>query len=51
MSTHICFAFSPHIRLMQPDDGAPETTAPTDYYYNYYPEGAYYYVTDAGDQE
>ena len=52
MNTHVCFAFfSPHIRLMQPDDGAPETAAPTDDYYYYYPEGAYYYVQVADDQE
>ena len=50
MSTHVCFAFfSPHIRLMQPDDGAPETAATANDYY--YPEGAYYHVTDTDDQE
>ena len=48
----LCF-LPPHIRLMQPDDGALETAAPTDdyYYYYYYPEGAYCYVTDAGGQK
>ena len=51
MSTHVCFSFLfPNIRLMQLDDGSPETAAPADDYY-YYPEGAYCYVTDAGDQE
>ena len=50
MSTHVCFAFFfPHTHLMQPDDGAPETTATTEDYY--YPEGAYYHVTDIHDQE
>ena len=34
---------------MQPDDGAPETAAPTDDYH-YYPEGGYYYEL-ADDQE
>ena len=43
-------SFSPHIRLMQPDDGAPETAAPTDDYY-YYHEGAYYNMEAADDQE
>ena len=45
----LCSPFSPYIRLMQPDDGAPETAAIADDYY--YPEGAYYHVTDADDQE
>ena len=46
----LCFAFfSPHIRLMQPDDGAPETAATADDYY--YPEGAYYLMMDVDDQE
>ena len=50
MSTHVCFAFFfSHIRLTQPDDGATESAAPADEYY--YPEGAYYYVTDTDDQE
>ena len=51
MSTHVCFSFLfPNIRLMQLDDGAPETAATADNYY-YYPEGAYYHVTNANDQE
>ena len=35
-------SFSPHIRLMQPDDGAQEPGATAD---------AYYYVEAADDQE
>ena len=43
MSTHGCFAFFfPHTLLVQPDDGAPETTAHSDDYH-FYPEGGYYY--------
>ena len=55
MSTHGCFATpSPLLssfRLMQPDGGAqePDDATPADYYY--YPEGAFYYVEPADDQE
>ena len=51
MSTHGCFAsplpLSPSFRLMQPDVGAQEPDATYDDCY--YPEGAYYHVTDADD--
>ena len=43
-------SFSPHIRLSQPDDGAPEPAAPADGYY-YYPPGEYYYEEPSDDQE
>ena len=53
MGTHGCFApsFPPFFffRLMQPDVGAQESDATTDDYYN--PEGAYYYMETADDQE
>ena len=54
MSTHGCFAppfpLSSSFRLMQPDGGPQESDAtPLDY--DYYPEGAYYYVEPADDQE
>jgi hypothetical protein len=42
-------SFSPHILLMQPDDGAPEPAAPADDYYCH-PECGYYYKL-ADDQE
>ena len=54
MSTHGCFAppFPPFFsfRLMQPDDGVQEPDATFDDHY-YKPEGAYYYVEAADDQE
>ena len=54
MSTHGCFAppfplISP-FWSMQPDGGSQELDATPDDYY-YYPEGAYYYVETADDQE
>ena len=36
-------------RMLQPDGGAQDPDATADDYYC--PEGAYYYVTDADDQE
>ena len=54
MSTHGCFAslspLSSSFRLMQPDGGAQDADDTTDDYY-YYPEGAYYNVETADDQE
>ena len=35
--------------MLQPDGGAQDLDATADGYY--YPEGAYYYVMDADDQE
>ena len=37
-------------RLLQPDGGSQELDDTPDSYY-YYPEGAYYYVETADDQE
>ncbi len=51
MSTHRCFAppLVPLIRLLRPDDEAQEMEVPaTD---DCYPDGAYYYVEAADDQE
>ena len=52
MSTHGCLVPPfPHIstRLLRPDDGAQEMEVPaTD---DCYPDGAYYYVEAADDQE
>ena len=49
----LCSPLSPLLssfRLLQPDDGSQEPDATlVDYYY--YPEGAYYYVETADDQE
>ena len=39
----------PHTRLLRTDDGSQEPDDTTDDYC--YPEGAYYHVTDADDQE
>ena len=39
----------PYTGLLQLDDGSQEPDATTDNYY--YPEGAYYYVEAADDQE
>ena len=56
MSTHGCFAtpFLPFssFRLLQLDGGSqePDDGTPADYYY-YYPEGAFYYMEPAVDQE
>ena len=49
----LCFLFSPFFhssRMSQPDVGAqdPDATFDDDYHN---PEGAYYYVEDANDQE
>ena len=50
MSTHGCFGtFFPSTRLLRSDDGAQEPADPVDDYY--YPDGAYYYVVTADDQE
>ena len=50
MSTHDCFApLFPYTRLLWPDDEAQESVDYTDGYY--YPDGAYYYVETADDQE
>ena len=55
MSTHGCFAplfpLLPSFWLLQPDGGSQERddATPADYYY--YPEGAFYYVEPADDQE
>ena len=53
MSTHGCFApYFPLFhssRTMQPDDKVQELDVTFDDCY--YPEGAYYHVTDADDQE
>ena len=54
MSTHNCFAILfpllSSFRLLQPDGGAQDADATPDDYC-YYPEGAYYYVEPADDQE
>ena len=39
----------PSFRLLRPDGGSQEPDATTDYYY--YPDGAYYYVETADNQE
>ena len=52
MSTHGCIALPfplSSFRLLQPVGGSHEPDATVDYYY--YPEGAYYYVETADDQE
>ena len=54
MCTHGCFAtlfpLLSSFQLLQPDGGSQEQDATPDDYY-YYPEGAYYYVDPADDQE
>ena len=50
MSTHGCFApLFPPLSMLQPDGGAQEVDATFDHDDYYYPEGAYYHVTDADD--
>ena len=44
----LCYLFSPHTRLLGPDDGSQEPDDATD---DYYPEDAYYYVKTADDKE
>ena len=45
----LCYLFFPYTRLLQPDDGSQEPDDTT--YDYYYPEGPYYYVIAANDQE
>jgi len=44
------FPFLSSFRLLQPEDGSQEPDATPDDYY-YYPEGAFYYMEPADDQE
>ena len=45
----LCYFFFPHTRLLRPVDGSQKPNDTTDDHC--YPEGAYYYVTAADDDQ